>query len=296
MRLLFLVTLTVAATSLVAQEPAFKNSLGMEFVLIKPGTMQVGVYQPTCPDPNGRGGFGGFGQGRGSGRSTGRGRGPQDPRTAWTPADYAKCEELIKRDAMPGFPVEIRKAYYIGKFEVTQGEWKKVMGTNPSVFQGNRLSDDADNHPVENITWQDTQVFINKLNAREKAKVYRLPTDFEWEYAGRAGGKGQITWAEIRELAVEQLGNTLVATTRPAGSKKPNAWGLYDMLGNVWEWVQDYDNGKMFADPVPPKKGTEHVLKGGGFLADVKNVIYATHGAGPGSGYDVGFRIVREVK
>ena len=79
------------------------------------------------------------------------------------------------------------------------------------------------------------------------------------------------------------------------GTKKPNAWGLHDMLGNVWEWVSDYYNEKIFADPVPPRDGTTHVLKGGGFLGDVKNTTYSTHAAGPGDGFDVGFRIVRDL-
>lgn len=305
-----------------AQEPMYKNSVGMEFVLIQSGSMLVGVYQPTCPDPNapargggggGRGGSGGpgggggragfgpggpSGPGGGSGRGGrgGGGRGPADPRTVWTPADIAKCQELVKRDSMPGFNVEIRKPYYIGKYEVTQEEWKKVMGSNPSVFQGDKASDDAYRHPVDSVTWQDTQAFLKKLNTMEKTKLYRLPSEFEWEYAGRAGGSGQVAWNDIRAQAWEQQGNSNKASTHIVGTKQPNAWGLYDMLGNVWEWVQDYYNDKIFADPTPPKSGTIHVLKGGGFLGDVKNVIYATHAGGPADGYDVGFRIVRDIK
>lgn len=79
------------------------------------------------------------------------------------------------------------------------------------------------------------------------------------------------------------------------GTKKPNAWGLYDTLGNVWEWVQDRYNEKIFADPTPPKSGSQHVLKGAPFYGDVKNATYMTHAAGPGSKYDVGFRVVMEV-
>lgn len=300
--------LLLAATAAFAQDPTYKNSIAMEFVLIHPGEMQVGVFRPECPVPGApavtipaRDGVGASGAGiaaaaaGASGR--GRGRAPADPRTAWTPADYARCAELAKQDTSAGFSVAIKKAFYIGKYEVTQAEWKKVMGNNPSVFQGSKVQDDADRHPVDSVTWNDAQAFIRKLNTLEKTKLYRLPTEFEWEYAGRAGKPGQTDWTEIREVAVEQIGNLGPnATTRPVGTKKPNAWGLYDMLGNVWEWVDDFYNEKMFADPVPPKHGTEHVLKGGGFASDVKNVIYATHGAGPGDGWNVGFRIVRDVK
>jgi sulfatase modifying factor 1 len=321
--------------SLLGQEPTYTNSIGMEFALIKPGSMQVGVYQPTCPDtaqPNQVGGPGGglngFGrptagaelrrapeaqrraagaeasapvagarQNIGGGAPSGpRPSGQLDPRAVWTSQDLERCHELAKQDSTAGFNMAIRNAYYIGKYEVTQGEWKKLMGSNPSVFQSDKVADDADRHPVDNVTWQDAQAFVRKLNATEKTSAYRLPTEFEWEYAGRAGGPGQVSWTEIRQQAWEQLGNSNKASTHVVGTKMPNAWGLYDMLGNVWEWVQDFYNDKMFPDPVPPKSGTLHVLKGGGFLSDVKNTIYATHAAGPGDSYDVGFRIVRDVK
>ena len=83
--------------------------------------------------------------------------------------------------------------------------------------------------------------------------------------------------------------------THAVGARKPNAWGLHDMLGNVWEGVSDYYNDKLFADPAAPRRGVTHVLKGGGFLSDVKNAVYSTHAGGPGDGFDIGFRIVRDV-
>jgi formylglycine-generating enzyme len=176
-----------AATCAAAQESTTTNSIGMELVLIQPGQMQVGVFQPVCPQPSPEGGRGGRGA---------------DPRSLWGDADYKRCEELAKQDASAGFAVVIKKPYYIGKYEVTQAQWTAVMGTNPSAFQGPRVADDAGKHPVDSVTWEQAQAFVKKLNALEKTTKYRLPTEFEWEYAGRAGEAGQTSWAVIRQAAV----------------------------------------------------------------------------------------------
>ena len=281
-----LATFAAALAPLAAQPPTHTNGIGMEFVLIQPGSMQVAVYQPTCPDPNqpaaGRGGMGGQGAGAPQGSSPGaaglgapgqpapEGRGqagqaapggmaarrPPDPRVAWTEADYRRCQELAKRDASPGFSVRIANPYYIGKFEVTQEQWKRVMGNNPSAFQGSKVQDDADKHPVDSVSWQDAQEFVSRLNRLEKTNAYRLPTEFEWEYAARAGGSGQLGWPAIREMAVMSSPGRGASdgpppppqTTGAVGTRKPNAWGLHDMLGNVWEWVADVYNEKMFPE------------------------------------------------
>lgn len=262
-----------------AQErKSYANSIGIEFVEIQPGTLIVGKFQPTTTK------FGFLEQYM-----------TKELGTMGIPIlpdkDYELSEELSKKDALPGFTVTLSKSYYIGKFEVTQAQWKKVMGTNPSFFQGDKVMGDSDQYPVESVSWKDAKAFIKKLNQLEKGKAtYRLPTEFEWEYAARAGATDDISWNEINATA--QIAKL---TTQPVGGKKPNAWGLYDMLGNVWEWVDDYYNEKMFADPVPVKKGKEHVLKGAPFYGDVKNATYMTHAGGPGSKYDVGFRVVMEL-
>lgn len=259
---------------LLAQESTFANSVGMEFVLIRPGTMVVGRFQPTVGEyepPEQKAG---------------------EPKRKVLPASaYEVAERMAQEAAMPGFQVSIEKPFYIGKFEVTQAQWQNVMGRNPSFFQGARVQGNAANHPVENVTWKDAKAFMKKLNKLDKAHVYRLPTEFEWEYAARAGAVDDISWAEARKVAV--LSGT---TTSAVGQKEPNAWGLYDMLGNVWEWVEDYYNEKIFADPVPPRAGKQHVLKGASFTGDAKNATYMTHAAGPGNGFDVGLRVVVEVR
>ena len=210
---------------------------------------------------------------------------------ALTPEEYARIESEARRDLSPGFQVTISRPYYIGKYEVTQGQWKRVMGNNPSVYQGAAAGGvDTDTYPVENVTWSDAQAFIQKLNALEKTRAYRLPTEFEWEYAARAGAEDDITWSDIRRVAF--IGGNL--RPQPVGKMRPNAWGLYDTLGNVWEWVQDFYNEKIFADPTPARSGREHVLKGGGFIADVKNATYMTHAGGPGSKFDNGFRLAKD--
>ncbi|QMU29718.1 formylglycine-generating enzyme family protein [Adhaeribacter radiodurans] len=254
---------------LLAQPATFTNKFGMEFVLIKPGKMVVGKFQPGVGEP------------------------PKEKlnRPTLPLSSYKTAAEMARKSAMPGFTVQLDKSYYIGKFEVTQEQWQNIMGNNPAFFKKDKVKDNGAKYPVESITWQDAQAFVKKLNAQDKQHTYRLPTEFEWEYAARAGAEGDIPWAEINQVAV--LGG---ATTSPIGQKEPNAWGIYDMLGNVWEWVQDYYNEKIFADPVPPKSGKEHVLKGASFTGDVKNATYMTHAAGPGNGFDVGVRLVMEAR
>jgi formylglycine-generating enzyme len=250
------------STPLAAQQSEYTNAIGMQFVLIKPGTFTMGKFQPTV--------------------------GSKDFAGIPLPEKLVKeSERMALKDAMPGFEVNIHQSFYLGKFEVTQEQWQKVMGKNPSFFK----NDSSANQPVENITWKDAQAFIKRLNAIDKNNVYRLPTEFEWEYAARAGAQDDIPWKQIQGAAV--LGGQM---PRNVGTKKPNTWELYDMLGNVWEWTQDFYNEKIFADPVPPKSGKQHVLKGASFTGDVKNATYMTHAAGPGNGFDIGLRVVMEVK
>ncbi len=257
-----LLIFTANIFQLAAQDTAFTNSIGIQFVLMKPGSMTVGKFQPTV--------------------------GNKDFDGSPLPQQMvAKSEQMANEAYMPGFKVKIPKAYYIGKFEITQAQWQKVMGSNPSIFK----NDSSANQPVDNITWKDAQAFIKKINALDKQHIYRLPTEFEWEYAARAGAEDDISWKDIQSTAV--LGGV---SPKNIGTKKPNVWGIYDMLGNVWEWVQDVYNEKIFADPVSSGSGKEHVLKGSSFTGDVKNATYMTHAGGPGNGFDIGFRIVMEAK
>ncbi len=135
------------------------------------------------------------------------------------------------------------KNFKMGKFEVTQRQWVTVMGDNPSRFKG-------DDNPVESVSWHDCRKFIEKLNALPEAKasglMFRLPTEAEWEYACRAGGTGDYCrLADGSEITEDTLGKVAWCaensggTTHPVGQKKPNAFGLYDMHGNVREWCED---------------------------------------------------------
>jgi formylglycine-generating enzyme required for sulfatase activity len=159
---------------------------------------------------------------------------------------------------MPAHMVNITKTFYLGRFEVTQAQWQAVMGTNPSRFKG-------DSRPVERVSWNDAQDFIAKLNARKDGYNYRLPTEAEWEYAARAGNTdsglanlGQAAWF------ADNSGHE----THPVGQKAANKWGLYDMQGNVWEWMQDWHGGyprDKVTDPIGPTSAKEFtvIFKGG---------------------------------
>ncbi|WP_262890463.1 formylglycine-generating enzyme family protein [Rhodocytophaga rosea] len=209
------ICLLLFAFPLFAQKSEFTNTIGMEFVLINPGSFTLGKFQPPYPKPKPK---------ESQSSQPGRGNG-------YTPAQYQLAKKMAKQDAREGFQVSIDKPFYLGKFEVTQAQWKRVMGKNPSVFQGKQVTDDPDMHPVENITWQEAQAFLKKLTQLEGGKVvYRLPTEFEWEYAARAGTQDDIAWSEIRLSA--QMG---IPATALVGQKKPNAWGFmihWAMCGN----------------------------------------------------------------
>ena len=136
------------------------------------------------------------------------------------------------------------------------------MGNNPSRFQGDP------NCPVEQVSWQDAQDFIQKLNAREGGTPYRLPTEAEWEYAARAGTTTAYCFGDdVSQLrAYAWYRDNSDGRTHPVGQLQPNAWGLYDMHGNVWEWVQDWYGAyaaETAVDPQGPAAGSDRVVRGG---------------------------------
>jgi len=150
--------------------------------------------------------------------------------------------------------------FNIGKYEVTQRQWRRVMGSNPSHF-----SSCGDDCPVEKVSWNDVQEFIIKLNS-QSGKHYRLPTEAEWEYACRSGGKKEKYCGGDNADAVGWYESNSGSKTHRVGAKQANGLGIYDMTGNVWEWVQDwykpYESGRQ-QDPTGPSSGDNRVLRGG---------------------------------
>jgi formylglycine-generating enzyme required for sulfatase activity len=190
--------------------------------------------------------------------------------------------------------------FYLGKYEVTQGQWKKIMGKNPAHFKN--CGEDC---PVESISWTDLQSFIAEMNNSGRAK-YRLPTEAEWEYAARDGGKME-KWAgtssENRLGDYAWYGANSGDQPHPVGGKRPNALGFYDLTGNVWEWTNDL-YGETFYErssrdnPTGTEEGEYRVLRGGCWFdrpADIRSsqrFFFA-----PKSGFrSIGFRLVRLVE
>ena len=216
----------------------------------------------------------------------------------------------------PEHRVRITRPFYLGRFEVTQEQWHAVMGTNPSAFEG-------PNRPVENVSFNDVQAFLSRLNVLEDTDRYRLPTEAEWEYAARAGtrqhfaGTGSIDslclYANIAD-ASEKLANPnhpgtnwcddQFAKTSPVGAFRPNNWGLYDMTGNVWEWTGDWYDARYYDyspvdDPKGPPAGTHHVKRGGCWHDNDRfNRIAFRIGDAPPyrKGPHLGFRVVAEMR
>jgi formylglycine-generating enzyme required for sulfatase activity len=150
---------------------------------------------------------------------------------------------------------EISKGFWISKYEITQKQYKAIMGKNPSQFKGDDL-------PVDSISWNDAKDFIKNLNSKGGGH-FRLPTEAEWEYACRAGSETAFYFGDDESLLGNYAWTTINSDrqSHPVGQKRPNAWGLYDMIGNLWEWCEDlYDENayKRYAegDFTPPEKGT----------------------------------------
>lgn len=153
-------------------------------------------------------------------------------------------------------------SFSIGKYEVTQEEWMSVMGSNPSTFRGAK-------RPVENVKWGDCQAFISKLNELT-GKRFRLPTEAEWEYAARGGNRSRgYKYAGSDNLgSVAWYTDNSGDTTHPVGQKSPNELGLYDMIGNVWEWCHDWYGSYVSysqTNPTGPSSGLDRVNRGGGW-------------------------------
>lgn len=202
--------------------------------------------------------------------------------------------EEASDDETPLHSVSITRPFALGKHEVTQGEWVAVMGDNPSKFKGR-------SRPVEQVSWNDAQEFIKKLNAKT-GKQYRLPSEAEWEYAARAGSQSVYSFGDDKG----QLGGYAWFNgnsgdeTHPVGQLKPNRFGLYDMHGNVWEWVQDCYNNSYRGAPGDGSAWTagdcgRRVRRGGSWYGDPSGLRAANrlnYDAGDRDDYG-GFRVAR---
>jgi len=184
-------------------------------------------------------------------------------------------------------------SYYIGQYEVTQAQWRAVMGNNPSNFKG------CDQCPVEQVSWNDVQDFIRRLNERT-GQNYRLPTEAEWEFAARGGNNSQgYQYAGSGNIGdVGWYGSNSGSKTHPVGQKRANELGLYDMSGNVYEWCQDWKgdySASAQTNPRGPSTGAYRVLRGGSWGDDPQGCRVAGRSGGvPGyRGDNLGFRLAR---
>ncbi len=217
-------------------------------------------------------------------------------------------DTACKDDEKPQHPVRITKAFEMGRYEVTQAQWKVLMNAaNGSDFTG-------DNNPVENVTRAEAIDFANRLTMKNDGYRYRLPTEAEWEYAARAGSTSAI-YGPLADIA--WYGENSDDETHAVGGKKPNAWGLYDMIGNVREWTADTYQANYYAsspaeNPTGPQANYGErgqpgyaggagvalpVIRGGGWPnpKDSLRVSERYHYFGPTLRVsDVGFRLVRE--
>jgi formylglycine-generating enzyme required for sulfatase activity len=210
--------------------------------------------------------------------------------------------------------VEITRPFYLGVFEVTQKQWREVMGSNPSSLNRDRVGSDTDDCPVESVSWHDAVAFCEALSSRPEEKAAgrksRLPAEAEWEYACRGGAVEHQAFHYGNSLSSTQAnfngdypyggatrGAYLERTTK-VGSYEPNAYGLYDMHGNVWEWCSDWYGNDYYKksprrDPTGPAEGTSRVVRGGSWDCFGQRCRSAwRNGTEPANRYEyLGFRV-----
>ncbi len=184
---------------------------------------------------------------------------------------------------LPAHKVSISRDFWLANTEVTQNIWYKVMGSKPGKEKRWARNDWAE-LPVSRITWEMAQIFINQLNDMNDGYHYRLPTEAEWEYAARAGTSGLrfFDYDEMDEYAWYRFNSG--DKPMPVASQKPNAWGLYDMLGNVWEWVEDSFSAKYYhvsplVDPAGPDLVERKVMRGGSYHCTPERIRVGIRGS-----------------
>jgi len=209
--------------------------------------------------------------------------------------------ELGRRTDETQHEVTLTKPYYMGKYEVIQEQWEAVMGDNPSKIKGGKL-------PVTHVTWKDCQDFIKKLNAKTNGE-YRLPTEAEWEFACRAGTSTAYSFGDSLTKGDANFSGSedtekdgVKGSAKAVGGYKPNAFGLYDMHGNVWEWCEDWKTSYLAGaviDPIGPATGEYRILRGGRFgfgPSDSRSANRDNYGVTPDSSFaDGGFRLARSI-
>jgi len=223
---------------------------------------------------------------------------PDCPEMVILPAGSFTMGSSKGGDESPAHSVTLGQPFALGKTEITQGQWKAVMGNNPSSFENC-----GDTCPVEQVSWNDAKEFIGKLNAKT-GKQYRLPSEAEWEYACRAGGQNKycgsdnpdsVAWYGFYATPKGNSGKT----TNPVATKQANAFGLYDMSGNVWEWVEDSYHANYNGAPTDGSAwqgdGAKRVLRGGswGNGPDDSRSAYRNLGTPAVRNDGIGFRVAR---
>jgi formylglycine-generating enzyme required for sulfatase activity len=215
------------------------------------------------------------------------------PQGTFTMGCTASIDWLCTFSENPTHSVTLTQAFYMGRYEVTQGQWVAKIGSNPSYFAG---QSDSANRPVERVSWNTIQGYLS-------ATGMRLPSEAEWEYACRAGTTTAFNNGSSDDATVGNIawynGNS-GNQTHAVGGKAANALGLHDMAGNVWEWVNDWYDGSYYSvspstNPLGPVSGTSRVLRGGSWYGVTDRVRSSCrNGTAPGNSYDnVGFRVAR---